>query len=379
MKRKIHPVICVFGASLLIWCDLMAFGQTVRIAAVRNSNAVNIVEMEGQMDAIIDAFQQTPGVTVSIDLVNGGIAFPLTTNIVGSTLGSRHFSAFNNASLKARRNDKSADLIVAFVESLPGGSGTQTCGWAPMPYWQTGLGVLPPTPDRRGQETYYIALVSNASSCNNVDWSEVFAAHEVGHLFGAGHRYGLFNGLVSGQSYGDYLDPNVRPGNQGARTVMSIDAVAVTDCATYTCFDLEQFSSSQTESEPPSFTSSFSNAVAINLSGSSVAVYREPCSLAIPNDLGGYIEDICYGGQLGTRHRVHWDDSCPDESDSYNLYYRQPTLFSSLRYLGKVFSASTTVEVTGDGSFIFATACDGLNCTTYDPSDLYYAEWVECH
>jgi hypothetical protein len=349
--------------------------QTVRILAVQESGPTNVVEMALQMQEIQATLTRSPGNSVSIELVNGGVPEMLTGAITGSTNDQQQISARNNASLIQKRDAHIADLVVVFVDELPV---TTNCGWGRNYYWQNGTGMFPSSgPDMRPQELYYVALVSRSPACNAFPRWHIYAAHEVGHLFGAGHNYGFFNGLIAGESYADFMDPAVRPDNIGAATIMTIPPDN-NQCAGYTCFYLDQFSSDQTDNDPP-YTTTYSNINAIKKTAPSVSMFREPCGLSSPTFMSGYIADICYGGNLETRHRVNWFDSCPQKSNNYKLYAQQPIAgFNPYNYFGTVFSATTYVLVNGTGSRIKAKSCEGLSCSSLSLSS-YIAGYVECH
>ena len=194
------------GASLLalLLSAVITKADTLTILAMHETGATTST---AQMVAIPPVFANTPGLGgISITLVNGGASTPLSSTLSGATDEQKRQSATNHSQLREMRDYYSADLVVVFTNSLS----ANTCGHSGLPSahnW-TGTGAaLIGNPDLRQSEVYFISLVTLAGDCST--WARL-AAHEVGHLFGAGHEEGAivnpFHGLFT-DSYADFVQP----------------------------------------------------------------------------------------------------------------------------------------------------------------------------
>ena len=275
----------------------------------------------------------------------------------------------------------SADVVIGFTNLVVG-----FCGYAPQPYW---IGPSPqfiPDPDPvnvgmdlRGAKNVdgligYIALVSLDDlyyPCDEFDWT---AAHEVGHLLGAGH----YDNAPAGESwlYSDSrADVNVVtiPGIFGHDVVhvmmTGVGNSLSTVCNQATsggCFRVTEYSSAAYYGDP-----NRNNLRAINKTAQSVANYvrGEPAvpvdmctdgldndgdgfvdsadaecnsgasesppppsppvncdSTVVPTNVEGFLVQVCAAGYPGTptQYRIQWSHGCPQEVSQFEVWYSQP-------------------------------------------------------
>lgn len=186
------------------------------------------------------------------------------------------------------RDAFAADVVLAFVDSIdgpppePGQPPLVSCGFAFSPLWsgptaqfQVTPGTIPPV-DLRGQNQYYVAVVATESPCNYSLFDVDTAAHELGHILGAGHyeddpsnpsdptQTGLFPNSRSDTKIANYYWTYLR-----SRTVMGSDADSVCQSGP-TCANAVVFSDRSSFWNNPNRR----NTDAIDQTALSVAYYR---------------------------------------------------------------------------------------------------------
>lgn len=362
-KISILLLICVPISS--------ANAQVLRVISGYEITA-NISEIPTQMALIQQAINDTSGVSEVISYANLGFPVLLTGSISGTTNQQNLQSAINNTNISSLRNSEYADIAIVFVDQLPSGD----CGWAGDGinfYWDNAAGISPP--DTRMSETYYVAIVSTTSDCRQRPY---WAAHEFAHLFGAAHERDAGQGPgLYGDSYADFKKP-VGAVN-GKYTIMKTWPDLY--CGSSGCDEEGEYSNISTQTNSPGNYNE-RNDRAINATKASVALYREPpppCSLTPPLFLSGYINNICYGGNLSTEHIVSWVDACPSASAQYDMYFKGAGTSQPYQYFGTRAVTWDDIYVSGADAYIKVNACDSFGtCTTLSVSR-YYAEFVECH
>lgn len=344
----------------------------------------NLSPFATQMSKISTVLGNTPGLLGQVSIVYGNLGQPI---IAPYTInGTSNESMRSNAvgAVMSDRNSHSADLVIVFVDQLFDGA----CGFAGLSIdhnWSGPAAAMQPFsgPDLRQKEDYFVALVSTEQHCRNIN---VLAAHEVGHLFGAGHEEAAgpyFKGLHS-NSYADFLKPTSGQ-NNGTYTVM-ISKLSQPECGlnNVACTMIEEFSNATTLSTPNVTT--YRNVTAIQYTRQSVSLFREvpTCNLTPPVWVSGQLLNHCYGGSPVSEHRVTWGDVCTSASDRYEVWAQQPPTLGSLGYddyVALVYEPAQQqiIYVWGDSANIKVASCGGASCTQLSTST-YHADFeAECY
>lgn len=367
------------GASLLglLLSASIAQADTLKIMAVYDPG-VSTSNVVAQMSAIQTVFGNTPGLGgLSITLVNGGVPYVLSSALTGSTKELKRISARNSTSLNTLRNNHDADLVVVYTDDLFG-----SCGYAGITAvhnWSGAGAAVVGNPDLRQAEDYFVALVSETCTWNRV------AAHEVGHLFGAGHQRAAGAGTrgLFTDSRGDFNEPDPVATYTGDWTVM-INSSMPLGCHPAWCTEIQSFSHPGTSTNTP-FNANFDNYLAVLATFSSVAAFREPptCGITPPIFVTGSIQDICWGNEGWTKHKMLWLDTCPSATDFYKTYAQQPPGDPSGYddFVDTVFAPiqQSIFFVIGANANMKVKACEGGNCSALS-SSWYLAQFhEECH
>ncbi len=349
------------------------------------TNDSNPVFVSSKIQNLVSAWEQS-SVTqlVSIELIDNGLPYLLTGGpLTGDGLNQILVASdFTNPSTPLRnllplRNEKGADVVILITSSIP----LSSCGKAPTFWWNREYNPLPvfwPTPivDLRGQEDSYIALISSAPECND----PYLVTHEFGHLFGGGHELGTSTDgyYLFGNSHAALRllppEPGVDP--VYTKTALARDKSQIGVCANSICLSQNVYSDGSGGQFGNSDTN---NVLAINTVAFSVATYRETennCQLAKPNNLVGFPTHICYGyDPVATRHFTFWEDSCPDQTDFYDVYYSWLSPSGPYVY-GWTTPYQYTSVVTTRLAFIKTEACNSSVCS--GKSNSYYAAAFLC-
>lgn len=373
-------VLAISAALISLIIAPVSYGQqhTVNVLATYDSTA-SVLDIPGQMAQIAVIMNSTPGLVGEINISYANMGFPvgLSSDVTGSSNENMRTNAISKVTNV--RDLVAADLVVVFVGGLYSGK----CGYAGLPNDHNWSGansniLLGPLVDLRQVDDYFIALVSTASNCD--DWDNL-TAHEVGHLFGAGHesQLGLNESGLFFNSHADYDEPTAS--ESGTWTVMASRAPPAL-CDIRPCSEVEKFSDNFTFTGGSYINENFQAILATKFS---VSVFREPplCTMTPPSDyLGGF--DPCWGGNTVTRHVMSWEDACPSEPDRYDFWAQQPASIIPIGYDDKfatVFAPQQAVVfyVWGAAANVKGQSCKGFECTGLS-SDTYFAEHHdECH
>ena len=174
MKRSLILTIFLLFNSVNLW----SLDQHINILPVYTTTAGSSTQVMKMMDAL-DYFE---GVLQNSDILlpaNAASPMPLNMTLSGDII-QQYEQAEGAQALIDIRNSNGADLVVVFTSNATG-----DCGIAPNEYWINSAipTVFIPNAqglDLRGKDDGYIAVVD--IGCD-VD----VTAHELGHLFGAGH------------------------------------------------------------------------------------------------------------------------------------------------------------------------------------------------
>lgn len=347
-----------------------AVDTTIRVLVMVTSDADHTF-ISSKMQKLVEAWEQSSiSPLVSIELIDGGFPYILTG---GSLSGSGIqqiliASDFTNPTAPLRnllplRNEKGADIVILFTGSYFG-----SCGKAPTFWWNKEYNPAPvffPAPiiDTRGSEDSYTALVSSDSACDD----PYLVSHEFGHLFGGGHELGAGadGAYLYGNSHASLWTPPAEPGIEMAyfKTALARYHDQISVCESNGCNSINKYSDG---SGGALGTSSTDNVYAINKVAFSVATYRETennCGLAKPNNVFGHWTHLCYTNDpRTTRHNVFWEDSCPDQSDIYDVFYSWGGPSGPYIY-GWSTTIQATPVVTTTLAYIKVEACNNSVCS----------------
>lgn len=186
-----------FVALVIAWIfsfPALAQDTDIRVLGLYLSPIEDFNDAKQALATIPSAWNNTSvgGLTpTSITLVNGGNPLPLYSVPSGLSANATIQNLYISGELNQARMFHAADVVVVFVGPIMALGFMGVCGIAPNPNWisDLGLGTFIPTSsgllDLRGASNAYIAAVStDSASCDN---RADVAAHEFGHLLGAGH------------------------------------------------------------------------------------------------------------------------------------------------------------------------------------------------
>lgn len=386
----------------LITFDASALDNEIRVLAVITAGAVNDDNISLQLNQIEIVWNNSSVPTSNtMELVNskdgsGNPIKPVLTGppVVTTTFESTHALLLTPAyNLTALRDTYQADLVIAYVQSSAVQPGV--CGFAPMRNWTDaggtpGIFIPSFTPpllglDVRGRENYFLAIMSTSANClqiqlNNNNLNN--AAHEVAHLFGAGHD-------TEATPYP--LEPAPPPGfylfTDSHAYVYTITYYGYTFVYKTVLSRTDPFIQSCLSNSfgycfvPPLFSTEggvgdgdHDNVKTLAFTANSIANYRPippPCGLAKPTNVSGFVVDICWLSTNLTQHYVSWFDSCPAATDYYNVKGSTTGPFGPWPV-----TAATTdqfIDVWNNiPAWIRVDACDSSTCL--ESNTFYFAE-----
>lgn len=205
--RLVMVIGLLLSSSTLNWAAVgpPQVDDTVHVLIVKEPN-VDQQFVDYQLGLLILAWSNSEFINgdapVIVSIVNPGAALSTLIDFSGSL--DSHITAVKTlvsssvAGNPSMRDSFAADVVIAFVDTL----GVGNCGYAPQLNWGPPENEYIPDPltdnlDLRARDDdfvggnigYYVALVAANSPCDN--WLNIdVAAHEFGHLFGAGHHDG---------------------------------------------------------------------------------------------------------------------------------------------------------------------------------------------
>ena len=199
---KIVYLVCMSITLILFSVSGKSAETEITILAVSTGGA-DITDARTKMQYLKDTWDGYSG--TSIKLINGGYPITLTTTTYTGSYNSQLSSAKNHPEWENYRNSWAADVVIIFTGRL---SNAGACGAAVQYHWNDSITTAPNVFDDArdgtidGLDTYgkddsYYAIVATGSH-NNCSTFDHIAAHEFGHLLGAGHT--LF-----ASDRGDYL------------------------------------------------------------------------------------------------------------------------------------------------------------------------------
>ena len=392
--------------------------ETIHILVFKEPN-VDQSFVDSKMQILMSAWDNSEFIhddaPVSLTIINPGAAFSTVINLSNSSPltaidGIKLLVSTSLLGNPSIRDALAADVIMLFVDEfgLP-------CGKAPQDNWLGPTATYEEGPDGldlRGRginvtDGFYVAAVASEGLCAMSKYSDT-AAHEFGHLFGAGHdSAGAQTGLL----------PNSRPtydllfipfaGTLTRRTIMA-------DPFEQTCVDawrgfcmLVQIYSDHFFFEPGRI-----NTDAMDVTAVSVAQYRvgqpalgfvEQCVDGIDNDGDGDVDGsdsecatgiaeiapppppppVCNGNEAPfgvyvylvqtcvvtpthtwTQYRLHWSHACDSNVDYYNIWGDLP----SNHILGTSLSPPQDVYIDGGSGRVRVQACNSSGCSPQIPS-----------
>lgn len=405
--------------------------QAVNILIVRDPSA-NLAVVQAQTNMIDHVFANSWFVNtvppVAINIINDGSVItipPLNGSFADKYNNAKvavSLSVLGNPSI---RDSTAADLVLVYVDQVELG----LCGYAPQEDWGPPGNSYIPDPltdnlDLRGADDdpalfpfreggYYLALVSTEVSCSAGEQYMDNAAHEIFHLFGAGHYEGV-QGLQPGLHTNskalifDAFQPWM--GTRTFRTVMGrqIDDLCTNSPYGGFCRPTRRLSDR--------FYLDFSrmNSDAIDTTAVAVANYRrgdpvfggvDTCFDGQDNDGDGQTDSQdpeCQGGSelpappplppgcdstvepfgvyafrvancassfppsmsSPSQYRIGWAHSCPGQVSRYEVWAELPPGFPpSFRWSVSGFTFTTDALIDGTSARVLIRACGPAGCS----------------
>lgn len=202
MKQFITMII-LFGVALSTTSDAAVVPEApppidtdVRVLILFEAFLVSGQEISDRKAAIQQAWDSTQfnmPVPVGLTFANGGVAEQFSANIDGMSQKdaeievNRLLNTLQNGG-PSLRDEHKADVVIYILETAPPLLGLPSCGFVDRQYWKTGTDDFQPILglDRRMFNSAYIAFVATRKPSGATCAKDV-AAHELGHIFGAGH------------------------------------------------------------------------------------------------------------------------------------------------------------------------------------------------
>lgn len=183
--------------------------DVLKIVGIKTNGANNsIAQLELQyLEEVWDNSVEDAGTFPSLVIANNGN--PIQRNDI--SLSGNGKQQIINVEPLIRNNRGDADIVIVFTPSLLDDNGNEACGRAIQDNWTAEnqmdgefIYTLPDQLDMRGQNAFYVALVSTNCAINAVGT----AAHEFAHLLGVAHEKDYANyPLKPGVTYAG-LAPN---------------------------------------------------------------------------------------------------------------------------------------------------------------------------
>jgi len=358
MKTSLVLSFFLMVSSLSAWST----DSEIKILSVYASNASTGTWIAKQKTALtyFDTVWDNSSIVVPVNILNNQNSLPLNSQLSGSSV-QQHQQAESLQSLIDLRNNYGADLVVVFTTGV-----SDACGVAPTEYW---INSSVPTTfipnssglDLRAKEVGYIALVDIACDLD-------VAAHELGHLFGAGHvtASGGSHPYLFDDSHADAQFFNFPPPHSiliNYRTIVS-DTGAECVNQVFPCTVLQNFST----------RTGRDNTKAVQTTALSVANYRQiPVILVPPTNLFGFLVGSCLPPPYD-HHRIFWSEGGSNVSiDHYEIFYSQPPTGSYIYGWSKS-SEWTDAYVVGTNASVKVRACTTSLCSNLTSAS-YLATW----
>ncbi|WIO74075.1 hypothetical protein QP938_12330 [Porticoccaceae bacterium LTM1] len=275
--------------------------------------------------------------------------------------------------LNWRRAQFKADVVLVFTGTP---SPVGICGKAKQPLnWNLGAGgFLPldpdiPGTDRRYKDTHFYGVIATSQLCIN---NQLTAAHELGHILGAGHYSS--SGLYS-DSRGYHATSGIF--GENVYTVMT----SVDDLPEETWRDYEQVKTFSHNNFAFHGDDDHENHRAVGTTAFSVANYYtappepEPAVLVPPINLSGILLGHCDPPPY-THHLILWEEGgSTAQYTHFEVWYSQPIGPYLVYGWSTGLSEFTQSYVYGADALVVIRVCDDQgNCSDFSES-FFIANW----